>query len=251
MWERVIGTLVSAAMSRRGFAFFAWLPLKVAVFARQTSGFISVLLHAEVISMLRLRDIMTEDVATLSPEHTLGEAMALFSSRHISGAPVLASGQVVGVVTLSDMADFVATSPGVPTERPEHAEWGEWGEWDEERELPEGAEPPSTFFAQLWDDAGADVAERILETRGPEWNTLEEHMVGEVMSRQIRALAPETSVEYAAAFLRTHSIHRVLVMDEAQLVGVVSTTDISNAVADHRISSVQFVFASTKPEMTS
>ena len=179
--------------------------------------------------MLRLRDIMTDDVATLSPEHTLHDAMALFSGLHISGAPVLSQGKVVGVVSLIDVADFAATSPGVPTERPELAEWGEW---DEERELPEGEEPPSAFFAQLWDDAGVEVSERIEETRGPEWNTFNEHVVGEIMTRDVRSLAPETSVEFAAEFMRINGIHRVLVMDEDQLVGLVSATDIANAVAD-------------------
>ena len=40
--------------------------------------------------MLRLRDIMTTDVVTVSPESTIREAMELFASRHISGAPVVA-----------------------------------------------------------------------------------------------------------------------------------------------------------------
>ena len=179
--------------------------------------------------MLRMRDIMTEELATLSPEHTLREAMSLFSSHHISGAPVLANGKVVGVVSLTDIADFVSTSPGVPTERPELAEWGEW---DEDRDQPEGEEPPSAFFSQLWDDAGAEVSERIEQTRGPEWNTFEEHVVDEVMTRDVRSLAPETSVEFGAEFMRQHRIHRVLVMDEEDLVGLVSATDIANAVAD-------------------
>jgi CBS-domain-containing membrane protein len=133
----------------------------------------------------------------------------------------------------------VSSAPGVPTERPELAEWGEW---DEPRDLPEGEEPPSAFFARLWDDAGADVVERIEASGGPEWDVLEEQTVGEAMSRNVRSLAPDTAVEYAADFMRTAGIHRVLVMDGDALLGVVTTKDISNAVADHKLTNRVYVF---------
>jgi CBS domain-containing protein len=189
--------------------------------------------------MLRLQDIMTRDLVTLSPEHSLRDAMSLLTSRHVSGAPVLANGRVVGVISLTDLAESVSSAPGVPTERPELAEWGEW---DEPRDLPEGEEPPSAFFAHLWDDAGADVAERIDESGGPEWDVLAEHTVGEAMSRNVLSLPPGAAVEYAADFMRTAGIHRVLVMDGEALLGVVTTKDISNAVADHKLTNRVYVF---------
>lgn len=190
--------------------------------------------------MLRLQDIMTRDLVTLSPEHSLREAMSILTSRHISGAPVLANGTVVGVVSLTDLAEFAASAPGVPTERPEITEWGEWDE--SLADTPDGEEPASAYFQQFWDDAGAEVAERMAETRGPEWNALEEHTVGEAMSRQVHSLKGGTSVEEAAYFMREASIHRVLVMDDGQLRGVVTTKDISDAVADHRLVSRTYVF---------
>ncbi|HEU4993621.1 MAG TPA: CBS domain-containing protein [Gemmatimonadaceae bacterium] len=194
--------------------------------------------------MLKLQDIMTRDLVTLSPEHSLREAMSTLTSHHISGAPVLANGKVVGVVSLTDLAEFAAAAPGVPRERPEQAEWGEWAE---PTDPVEGEDPPSSFFAQLWDDAGAEVAERIEETDGPEWNVLAEHTVGEVMTRAIHALAPESSVEFAADGMRTLGIHRVLVMDGNTLLGIVTTKDISDAVADHRLVRRTFVFQPSEP----
>jgi CBS domain-containing protein len=189
--------------------------------------------------MLRLRDIMTRDLVTLSPEHSLRDAMSILASNHISGAPVLANGKVVGVISLTDLAEFGASDPGVPTERPELAEWGGW---DEPLDLPEGEEPSSSFFTQLWDDAGADVAERIAATGGPEWNALQESTVGEAMTRHVLALSPGTAVDYAANFMRNACIHRVLVMDGDRLLGVVTTKDISDAVADHKLTRQTFVF---------
>lgn len=189
--------------------------------------------------MLRLHDIMTRDLVTLSPEHSLREAMSTLTSKHISGAPVIANQKVVGVVSLTDLADLASSAPGVPTERPEQAEWGEW---DEQVELPEGEEPPSAYFERLWDDSGAEVAERMAESGGPEWDALQELTVGEAMSRNIQALAPETSVEEAAQFMRNHSIHRVLVIEDGKLLGVATTKDIADAVADHKLTTRTYVF---------
>jgi CBS domain-containing protein len=189
--------------------------------------------------MLRLHDIMTRDLVTLSPEESIRDAMSILASKHISGAPVISNQSVVGVVSLTDLAELASSAPGVPTERPEQSEWGEW---DEPVDVPEGEEPPSTYFEQLWDDAGAEVAQRMAETGGPEWDALGELTVGEAMSRDVQSLPPGTSVEHAAQFMRNAGIHRVLVIDGEQLLGVVSTKDITNAVADHKLTSRTYVF---------
>ena len=189
--------------------------------------------------MLRLHDIMTRDLVTLSPEDSIREAMSVLVSKHISGAPVISHQRVVGVVSLTDLAELASSAPGVPTERPEQAEWGEW---DEPVEVPEGEEPASAYFDRLWDDAGAEVAERMTETRGPEWDALAEFTVGDAMTRDIRSLPPETFVTHAAQFMRNAGIHRVLVISGEDLLGVVSTKDITDAVADHKLTSRTYVF---------
>lgn len=180
--------------------------------------------------MVRLHDIMTVDVLTVSPEATLREAAELLFDEHVSGVPVVAGEQVVGVISATDILDFLASEPGVPTERREMLEWGEWPEiepWEE------GAEPPGAFFADYWSDAGADVHGRFEATQGPEWDRLEEHTVAEVMSRTALALGPGTEVREAARMMLKASVHRILVVEEGQLVGLVSTTDVMKAVAQH------------------
>lgn len=189
--------------------------------------------------MLLLRDIMTRDVVNVSPELSLRDAMDLLTTRHISGAPVVTNRKVVGVVSLTDLAEFAAATPGVPTERPELAEWGEW---DTSGDQTDENEAPGAFFAELWDDAGADVTERMAETDGPEWNVLQEHTVDEAMNRKVSALPPDTPVDQAADVMRKAGIHRVLVMEGDDLVGLVSTKDIADAVADHRFSRRVYVF---------
>lgn len=82
----------------------------------------------------------------------------------------------------------------------------------------------------------------MAETMGPEWNMLEEHTVGEAMNRKIAALPPDTPVEHAAAVMRRAGIHRVLVMENGNLLGIVTTKDVSDAVADRRLTTRVYVF---------
>lgn len=189
--------------------------------------------------MLRLKDIMTRELVTLSPDLSLRDAMDVLITQHITGAPVVSGTHVVGVISLTDLVEFAAGAPGVPTER---EDMSDMDDWENPGELPTDDEPPSAFFAELWDDAGADVAERFAETEGPEWNVLEEHTVGEAMNRKVCSLPPDAPVDHAAAVMRRAGIHRVLVMEGAALVGMVTTSDITDAVADHRITSRVYVF---------
>lgn len=182
--------------------------------------------------MVRLHDIMTLDVLTVGPETTLRDAAALFADEYVSGAPVVVGTKVVGVVSASDVVAFVADEPGVPTERPEMVEYGEWPEvepWEE------GAEAPGTFFHDLWSDAGADVQTRIETPEGPEWNALEEHTVADVMSRTVTALGPEASVREAAELMLKAHVHRILVLENGKLVGLVTTTDVLKTVSQYGI----------------
>jgi predicted transcriptional regulator len=189
--------------------------------------------------MLRLRDIMTREIVSVSPDLSIRDAMTLFSERHIGGAPVIANNKLVGVVTLTDLVELASGMNGVPTERPDPVEWGEFEDtlaWVDDEETP------VAFYTDMWDDSGADVTERIAATEGPEWNALEDYTVAEAMNRRIASLAPDTAVEDAAELMRRVGIHRVLVIESGQLVGIVSTKDVSDAVAAHRLTTTRFVF---------
>lgn len=181
--------------------------------------------------MVRLHDIMTVDVLTVGPETTLREAAELLFDEHVSGVPVVAGDEVVGVVSATDILDFVSSEPGVPTGRPEAVEWGEWPET--EGSAGEGEESPGAFFVDYWSDVSPYVRERLGSPEGPEWNFLEEHTVGEIMSRNVLALGPQTEVREAAKRMLRTGVHRLLVVEDGHLVGVVTTTDIVKAVAQH------------------
>lgn len=193
--------------------------------------------------MLQLRDIMTADVFTVTPETTLREALELLGRKHISGAPVVSGGKLVGVVTGTDLMTFAAALPGTPTERETHEEWGPWAEEAVEEDVEAEREPGSAYFSEMWEDAGADVTERFANVQGPEWNVLEEHDVSEVMTRMpLVTMPPSADVELAADRMIEKGIHRVLVTDGDELVGIVSALDIAKAAADRKLTRRTYVF---------
>jgi len=189
--------------------------------------------------MLRLRDIMTADVVTVSPDHSIREAMELFTARHVSGAPVADGDAVVGVVSATDLLAFVASLPDVTVgEAGDDAAWREGpptAGWEDE------AEPSARYFSVLWE--GVNLGEALAEVETPRRSALDERTVAEVMTRHpVHRMSPDTPVEAAAAYMRKADIHRLLVMDGERLVGIVSTMDIVKAVAGHRLTALRYIF---------
>lgn len=179
--------------------------------------------------MPALEEIMTRDPVTLYGGMSLREAIEVLRGSGICGAPVLQGGDVVGVVSVTDILELEASSPGVP---PERREMLDFGELDTPSSREDVEEAPGAYFVDRWSDAESDVWTRIAETDSPEWDRMEEHEVSEVMSRKLVALPPDAPVSAAARRMVDDHIHRVLVMDGDKLVGVVSTMDIVRSVAN-------------------
>ena len=57
---------------------------------------------------MKVKDIMISDVVTLSPDDTFYDIVELFSEKKISGAPVVEGGKAVGMVSESDIMQFVS-----------------------------------------------------------------------------------------------------------------------------------------------
>lgn len=179
--------------------------------------------------MATIDEIMTTELATVDPQLSLREALDVLRGEEVSGAPVVSGGEVVGVVSVTDILEFEATSPGVPTQREGQTEWGEFEApdfWEE------GEEPPSAYFVDYWSDAGADLSSRFEETGAPEWDDYENHVVAEIMTRKVVAVAPGAEIRDVARVMVDAAVHRVLVMENSDLRGLVSGTDIVRAVAE-------------------
>jgi CBS domain-containing protein len=181
--------------------------------------------------MLRVRDLMTTDVMTVSPDLPLRDAIELFAVQRVSGAPVASGTRVVGVLSTSDILAFQSVTPGVPTERGEL----ELEEWARPSEWTDGEEPPAAFFSEQWCSVGAEVVERFAYRSGSEGDPLTEHLVAEAMTRAVCTVAPAADVYSAADYMIRAGVHRLLVMAGERLVGIISSLDIVRAVALHHL----------------
>lgn len=183
--------------------------------------------------MTFVRDIMSTQLVVVSPQLSLRDLVELLANERLGGAPVVTEGKVVGVVTLDDIMSFQASLPAVPVDDPGVRDPGE--EEEPRSEVERGDEADAAYFVDLWPDAGAELPERAASLRGPEWDLLSEHTVEEVMSRRLHTIPGDAPVEVAAQRMEKADIHRLLVVDAGRLSGIVTTSDVSRAVAQGRV----------------
>ena len=174
-----------------------------------------------------VRDVMTPAgvLATVEPESTLREVAELLAARHVAGAPVLAGGRVVGVVSASDLLEFAASTEaagGHPA----------WSDDDEPLAWEGGGAAAVAFFEESWTGPAAAA---FADAPPRETNAFEEHTAAEVMSRGLVWIGPDAPLREAAAAMRAAGVHRLLVLERGGLAGLVTATDVLGAVADGRL----------------
>ena len=142
---------------------------------------------------MRVEEIMTKDVITVSPKTPIHEAAELMIDHGVSGLPVVDdAGSVVGIVSEGDL---------ILREKPrERTPW-----W-------------RLFFGD---------AERLAR----EYQKAHGMTVGEVMTRSLIAVSPDFPIESAALILDQHRIRRVPVVADGQLLGILSRGDLIKALA--------------------
>ncbi len=64
--------------------------------------------------MLKVRDLMTRDVFHVAPNTTIRETAELLATEHVSGAPVVRLGKVIGMISARDLLDFISALPADP-----------------------------------------------------------------------------------------------------------------------------------------
>ena len=183
--------------------------------------------------MLAVRDIMTTDVVTVTPESTIREAMEILSTNHLSGAPVVTGNRVVGVISTSDILSFIVSAP-----EPETTNAGETviEAWKEPVPDPDEDEELERAISEDMLDEWSQGADSIIDDASPDGRALlDQHTVEEAMTQNVFSVAPDSSVRAAATLMRKHGIHRVIVMQGRKLTGIVSALDIARAVCDKGI----------------
>ncbi|HEX2718341.1 MAG TPA: CBS domain-containing protein [Gemmatimonadaceae bacterium] len=184
--------------------------------------------------MLRLRDIMTRQVLTVSPELSLRDVVELLAKHKVTGMPVVAAGKVIGVITTNDLLTFLgAVKPDAAMEPQAIAV-------EDEREFDD--DDGASYFVDLWPEDESDLAERFEREAGWSRDVFGDHVVSDAMSATLCVLGPDAPVTAAADMMRRYGEQRVLVVKDGRLLGVVSASDIVRAVADGRLTARRYVF---------
>jgi CBS domain-containing protein len=140
---------------------------------------------------MRVAELMTTDVVTVTPETPLRDAAAVLAERKISGLPVVdAEGRVVGVLS---EADIVAKAGGATRE---HRLLG----WLLEPDL--------------------DLADKIAA-----------RTVSDAMSAPAITIDAHRRVHEAAKLMAAEGINRLPVVDGERLVGIITRADVVRAFA--------------------
>jgi CBS domain-containing protein len=163
----------------------------------------------------RARDIMRTDVLALASGTTIQEAVETLEEYKISGAPVVdALGKPIGFLSKSDIA------------RGDHVRRGRIEDEQRERVMAEAFEEA---LDSLDEEEMQDEAFYAREDYSGE--LLGRTTVDDWMRREVVTVSPNSTVREVCQQMIERSIHRLLVLEEGRILGIVTTTDVVRHVA--------------------
>jgi predicted transcriptional regulator len=146
-----------------------------------------------------VKDLMNPDIMTVADEMTTDELARYLIEREISGAPVVDSqGQLIGVVSMTDIGRNVA-------------------------------EPSELTSSNFYRDDGMDLT---LEDLGQRFVEERAVTVRDVMTPVIHKVPVTASVAEVARIMVEQHIHRLVVTEGSDPVGIITSMDLLKMVAD-------------------
>lgn len=150
---------------------------------------------------VKVRDVMTEDVVTISPDDCIKVALDKLLEAGISGAPVVEEEEVVGVITESDLfEEFRKVFPASEINR-----------------------VLSRTFNTL--KAIRKLSDSHKGDRGKLKNFLERD-VSRVMTKDVYTVSPKKPLKSVSRIMDKEGINHVPVVKEDRLVGIVTKHDL-------------------------
>jgi CBS domain-containing protein len=136
-----------------------------------------------------VKDMMTRNVITVTPEHTLKQVGALLREKRISGIPVVdEEGRVIGIVTLTDMLRILDRI----------YRWREM-----ERKFPE------LKFSDMFEKEKGEAK------------------VSDIMSKVVFTMEEDKPIERVMEMMFNRGVHTIPIVDkEGKLVGVIGKRDL-------------------------
>ena len=148
---------------------------------------------------MKVKDLMTKNVISVKPDESLGDVVVKFMENKISGAPVLDSEELVGVISKADILKQLSTAGSM-------------------HEL-------LVAVSGLWEKNKKNNNMDYLKK-------VSERVVSDVMSRHVVTVDPESSIERAARLMVNRNINRLPVVENKKLLGIVARGDLVKALAN-------------------
>lgn len=163
------------------------------------------------IEQLTALDIMTRSLISARPDQDLTEIERVMVEKRITGLPVIEGGHLVGVISRSDIARVEVLMQSLDSQVTHELEW---------------------------DSTQADGFQHLAR---PEYQgfrgKLDKLKVRDAMRDQAITCTPQTPVSEIAAVMIGQHIHRVIVVEGDQPVGIVSSLDLVRLLAPGRSAS--------------
>ena len=141
------------------------------------------------------RDVMTRNVITVAPDCTLSELCRVLSEDDISGAPVVDHrGDLIGIVSKTDVLRDLLSGRLVP-----------------------GLPRTTLDFLGLADVISGAAEDSEDETFG---------QVADFMTDEVETVTPDTPITEAARTMTSNRIHRLIVVDQGEVVGIITSLDL-------------------------
>jgi len=147
--------------------------------------------------MLKVKDIMTKDVVTVTRETTVMELARIFAEKHISSLPVVdADGMLAGIVTETDLV-----------------------EQDKNLHIPTVI---SIFDWVIYLESDKKFEKELKKMTG--------RKAGDIYSTDVLTVSPEDAVATVADVMSTRRVNALPVVEAGRVVGIVARIDLIRAM---------------------
>jgi CBS domain-containing protein len=147
--------------------------------------------------MLKVKDIMTKEVVTVTRETTVLELAKIFADRHISSLPVVdGAGALAGIVTETDLV-----------------------EQDKSLHIPTVI---SIFDWVIYLESDKKFEKELKKMTG--------RKVGDIYSQDVATVSPDDAVAKVADIMSSRKVNALPVVEAGKVVGIVARIDLIRAM---------------------
>ncbi len=149
-------------------------------------------------------DIMTKDVICVKPEMRINELDKVFIKRKINGAPVVdENGVLVGVVSKSDIVNY---------------------------DFKKGMHASS--ISDYYSSTGIESQQMTEDSIEIDTSSIADTEVKDIMISNVITGNPDDSIHDIAKMMCEKKIHRLVIVEEKKVVGIVGTLDLLKLVGE-------------------